>query len=224
MVNKAQVQGRPPMFRPEPGRRSLSRRIPSFLHTIPMDLARFLDLVRGHGWQGMALWGVLIAQALLWVLLVRLHLSIQKEEAPWEECVGKIRSAFLRKLNGEDEIAELKVHRYAPAVDKLVALHFAEAKSDLMTRFLLLRWKTKECLRPYWIRWGYLLIGFGVVVWFLHGLGLDLGLAGLMRTPSDPRLLWVWLGYAMVIAWKLVRLQGNLERVQRSLLLPRKDE
>jgi hypothetical protein len=93
-----------------------------------------------------------------------------------------------------------------------------------MTRFLLLRWKTKECLRPYWIRWGYLLIGFGVVVWFLHGLGLDLGIAGLMRTPSDPRLLWVWLGYAMVIAWKLVRLQGSLERVQRSLLLPRQDE
>jgi hypothetical protein len=189
-----------------------------------MDLARFLELVRSHGWQGMALWGVLIAQALLWVLLVRLHLSIQKEEAPWEECVGKIRSAFLRKVNGEDEIAELKVHRYAPAVDKLVALHFTEAKSDLMTRFLLLRWKTKECLRPYWIRWGYLLIGFGVVVWFLHGLGLDLGIQGLMRTPSDPRLLWVWLGYAMVIAWKLVRLQGSLERVQRSLLLPRLDE
>jgi hypothetical protein len=40
----------------------------------------------------------------------------------------------------------------------------------------------------------------------------------------DPRLLWVWLGYAMVLAWKVVRLQGNLERVQRSLLLPRRDE
>jgi len=34
----------------------------------------------------------------------------------------------------------------------------------------------------------------------------------------------VWLGYAMVIAWRLVQLQGNLERVQRSLLLPRRDE
>jgi hypothetical protein len=28
----------------------------------------------------------------------------------------------------------------------------------------------------------------------------------------------------MVIAWKMVQLQGNLERVQRSLLMPRRDE
>jgi hypothetical protein len=189
-----------------------------------MDLSRFLELVRTQGWQGTALWGVLIAQALLWVGLVRLHLSLRREEAPWEECVGKIRSAFLRKLNGEDEIAELKVHHYSLAVDKLVALHFAETKSDLMTRFLLFRWKTKECLRPYWIRWGHLLIAFGVVVWFLYGLQLDLSVEPLKRTPVDPRLLWVWLGYAMMIAWKLVRLQGNLDRVQRSLLMPRRDE
>ena len=37
-------------------------------------------------------------------------------------------------------------------------------------------------------------------------------------------LLWVWLGYAMILAWKLVSLHGNLDRVQRALLLPRKDE
>ena len=189
-----------------------------------MDLARFFDLVRAAGWQGWALWGVLLAQALLWVGLFRLHLSLHREDAPWEECVGKIRSAFLRKLNGEEEIAELKVHHYTPSVDKLIALHFAEAKSELTTRFLLFRWKIKECLRPHWVRWGHLLIGFGVVVWLLYGLRLDLGDAPLMRTPVDPRLLWVWLGYSMWLAWKLVQLQGNLERVQRSLLLPRRDE
>ena len=189
-----------------------------------LDLGRFWDLVRHSGWQGAALWGVLAAQALLWVGLVRLHLAIVREDAPWEECVGKIRSAFLRQLNGAEEIAELKVHRYAPLADRLIALHFAEEKADLATRYLLLRWKLKEGLRPFWIRWGHLLIAFGVVVWFLYGVRLDIGTEVLKRTPVDPRLLWVWLGYAMVIAWKLVRLQGNLERVQRSLLLPRKEE
>ncbi|HET8900795.1 MAG TPA: hypothetical protein VFM84_02555 [Holophagaceae bacterium] len=189
-----------------------------------MDLSRFLDLVRSAGWQGMALWLVLAAQAVMWVLLVRLHFALRREDAPWEECVGKIRSAYLRKLNGEEEIAELKVHHYAPLVDKVLALHFQEQKSEAFARWLLTRWKIKEGLRPYWIRWGHLLIGFGVVVWFLYGLEIDLGSSVLKRTPCDPRLLWVWLGYAMAIAWKLVRLQGNLERVQRSLLFPRKDE
>jgi len=51
-----------------------------------------------------------------------------------------------------------------------------------------------------------------------------MGTEALKRTPVDPRLLWVWLGYAMVLAWKIVRIHGNLERVQRSLLLPRRDE
>lgn len=189
-----------------------------------MDLLRFLELARTHGWQGAALWGVLLAQALLWVGLVRLHLALHREGAPWEECIGKIRSAFLRKVNGLEEITELKVHRYAPLVDKLLALHFAEDKSDRFDRWLLLRWKIREGLRPYWIRWGHLLIAFGVIVWFLYGLRIDLGLDPLKRTPCDPRLLWVWLGYAMIIAWKMVHLQGNLERVQRALLLPRRDE
>ncbi|MCE1229476.1 MAG: hypothetical protein LWX11_08335 [Firmicutes bacterium] len=189
-----------------------------------MDIQRFLELARTHGWQGIALWGVLLAQALLWVGLVRLHWALRREDAPWEECVGKIRSAFLRKVNGQEEINELKVHRYAPLVDKLVALHFAEEKSDRFDRWLLLRWKIREGLRPYWIRWGHLLIAFGVAVWFLNGLRVDIGLDILKRTPCDPRLLWVWLGYAMIIAWKLVHLQGNLERVQRALLLPRRDE
>jgi hypothetical protein len=189
-----------------------------------MDFSRFLELAQSHGWQGMALYGVLLAQAILWVGLVRLHLALQREEAPWEECVGKIRSAYLRKVNGEAELDELKVHRYAPLVDRLIAVNFVEAKSPQLERYLLLRWKVKEGLRPYWIRWGHLLIGFGVVVWFLYGLRLDIGLDPLKRTPCDPRLLWVWLGYAMVLAWKQVRLQGSLERVQRSLLLPRTDE
>ena len=189
-----------------------------------VDLARFWELVRGHGWRGMAMWGVLAAQAILWVGLVRLHFAIRREQAPWEECLGKIRSAFLRKLNGAEELAELKVHRYSPLADALIALAFDEERNDLMTRFLLLRWKAKEGLRPFWVRWGHLLIGFGVVVWFVYGLRLDLGMELMQRTPVDPRLLWVWLGYAMVLAWKLVQLQGNLERVQRSLLLPRRDE
>ena len=53
---------------------------------------------------------------------------------------------------------------------------------------------------------------------------LDLGMEPLKRTPCDPRLLWVWLGYAMILAWKMVRLEGSLERVQRALLLPRREE
>jgi len=189
-----------------------------------MDLLRFLELARNHGWQGMALWGVLLAQALLWVGLIQLYLSLRREEAPWEECIGKIRSAFLRKVNGEDELAELKVHRYAPLVDQLVALHFQEARTPIFERWLLLRWKAKEGLRPFWIRWGHLVVAFGVVVWFLYGLRLDLGMEALNRTPCDPRLLWVWLGCAMLLAWRTVRLQGHLERVQRALLLPRKHE
>lgn len=189
-----------------------------------MDLTRFLEFARTHGWQGMALWGVLLAQALLWVGLVRLHMALHREEAPWEECVGKIRSAFLRKVNGDEEVAELRGHHYAPLVDALVALHFREQRSDLMTRWLLLRWRAKEGLRPYAIRLGHLIIAFGCVEWLLYGLGVDLGTEPLKRTPCDPRLLWVWLGYAMVMAWKLVRLQGCLERVQRALLLPRVEE
>ena len=118
----------------------------------------------------------------------------------------------------------MKVHRYAPLVDQLVALHFTEEKADRFDRWLLLRWKLKEGLRPYWFRWGYLIIAFGAVVWFLQGLRLDMGTDVLKRTPVDPRLLWVWLGYAMILAWKIVRIHGNLERVQRSLLLPRRDE
>lgn len=189
-----------------------------------MDLLKFLELARSHGWQGMALWGVLVAQALLWVGILRLHLALRREDAPWEECIGKIRSALLRKVNGDEELAELKVHRYAPLVDALVKVHFAEARQGIMERWLLLRWKAKEGMRPYWIRWGHLVIGFGMVVWFLYGLRLDLGMDALNRTPCDPRLLWVWLGYAMILAWKIVRLHGSLERVQRSLLLPRRDE
>jgi hypothetical protein len=172
----------------------------------------------------MALWGVLLAQALLWVGLARLHLIIHREQAPWDECVGKIHSAFLRKVGGQEEIDELKIHQYAPLVDALIALHFAEAKSEIFARWLLMRWKVREGLRPYWVRWGRLLIGFGAVLWFLYGLRLDLGLEPLMRTPCDPSLLWVWLGYAMVLAWKLVLLHSNLQWVQRALLVPRREE
>jgi hypothetical protein len=118
----------------------------------------------------------------------------------------------------------LKAHSYAPLVNKLIALHMEDPKGDLFVRWLLLKWKIKEGLRPYWIRWGYLVIGFGIVMWFMYGLRLDIGTEPLTRTPSDPRLLWVWLGYAMVIAWQLVRLQGNLERIQRVLLVPERDE
>jgi len=189
-----------------------------------MDLARFLEMAQTLGWRGMALWGVLIAQALLWVGLVYLHLGIRREEAPWDECVGKVRSAMLRAADGGEELAELRIHRYAPLVDRLIAVHFADQEGDLFARWLLTRWKIKEGLRPFWIRWGHLLIAFGIVVWFLHGLRIDIGFEALRRTPCDPRLLWVWLGYSMILAWRLVRLQGLLERVQRALLLPRKEE
>jgi len=187
-----------------------------------MDLSRFLDLVRNYGWQGMTLWGALLAQAILWVGLLRLHLAIAREDAPWSECVGKIRSARLRQAGGAIEMETLKGQSYSPLANKLIALYLEDAKSEIFVRWLLLRWKIKEGLRPYWIRWGHLLIGFGVVVWFIYSL--DIGIEPLKRTPCDPRLLWVWLGCSMVIAWRLVRLQGNLERVQRALLAPERDE
>jgi hypothetical protein len=66
-----------------------------------------------------------------------------------------------------------------------------------------------------------LVIGFGVVVWFIYGLQKYIPFEKIARTPVDPRLLWVWLGAAMVEAWRLVGLEGNLERVNRSLLFPR---
>lgn len=189
-----------------------------------MELTRFLQASQEFGWRGMALWAVLLAQAILWVGLVRLHLSLYRENAPWAECIGKIRSALLRSAHAEEELAELRVHRYAPLVDRLIAVHFAEQKSETFTRWLLLRWRAKDGLRPYWVRWGHLLIAFGIVVWFLYGLRLDIGFEPLRGTPCDPRLLWIWLGYAMFLAWQMVRLHGHLEHVQRALLLPRKEE
>jgi hypothetical protein len=196
----------------------------AFAEDAHMDLTRFFDLVINYSWQGMAVLGVLLAQAILWVGILRLHLAIKRENAPWNECIGKIRSAHLRQAGGKSELDALKGHSYAPLVDKLIALRLEDTKSDVFVSWLLLRWKIKEGLRPYWIRWGHLLIGFGVVVWFMHGLQLDIGIEPLKQTPGDPRLMWVWLGYSMVIAWRLVRLQGELERVQRALLVPERDE
>jgi len=189
-----------------------------------MDLPRFFDLVRNYGWQGAALLGGLLAQALLWVMLLRLSLAIKRENAPWDECVGKIRSAQLRRMGGEAETDTLKGHSFAPIVDRMVATHFGDSNGETFVRWLLLRSKIQEGLRPYWIRWGHQVIGFGVLVWLLYGLQIDIGTANLSRTPCDPRLLWVWLGYSMVIAWRLVRLQGDLGRVQRALLVPERDE
>ena len=189
-----------------------------------MDISRFFDLVLNYGWQGMAIWGVLLAQAILWVGIIRLHLSLIRENAPWNECIGKIRSAHLRQVGGAAEMETLKGHSYAPLVDKLIALSLQDNKSYVFVRWLLLRWKIKEGLRPYWIRWGHLVIGFGVMLWFSYGLRLDIGTEPFKRTPADPRLLWVWLGYAMVIAWQLVRLHGYLERIQKVLLVPERDE
>jgi hypothetical protein len=188
-----------------------------------LDLSRFLDLVRNNGWQGMAVWGVLLAQAVLWVGILRLQFALMRENAPWDECIGKIRSAQLRKMGGAEELEALKGHSYAPIVDRLIALHFEDAKGELFVRWLLLRWKIKDGLRPYWIRWGHLVIGFGVALWFLYGLRLDIGTEPFTRTPADPRLLWVWLGYAMFIAWQMVRLQGDLDRILKALLVPERD-
>jgi hypothetical protein len=188
-----------------------------------LDLSRFLDLVRNYGWQGMAVWGVLLAQAILWVGILRLQFALIRENVPWGECIGKIRSAQLRRAGGEEELEALKEQSYAPIVDRLVALHLEDTKGELFVRWLLLRWKIKDGLRPYWIRWGHLVIGFGVVLWFLYGLRLDIGTEPFTRTPSDPRLLWVWLGYAMFIAWQMVRLQGDLERILKALLVPERD-
>jgi hypothetical protein len=205
-----------------------------------MDLSRFLDLVRNYGWQGAALLGVLLAQAALWVELFRLHLTIKRENAPWDECVGKIRSAQLRRMGGAEETETLKGHSFAPIADGMIALHLAKGTqrgrggeaetskgsggNEIFVRWLLLRSKIQEGLRPYWIRWGHQVIGFGVLVWLLYGLQIDIGAENLSRTPCDPRLLWVWLGCSMVVAWRLVRLQGDLERVQRALLAPEMDE
>ena len=43
-----------------------------------MDFARFLELARSHGWQGLSLWGVLVFQALLWVGLVQWMEKLQR--------------------------------------------------------------------------------------------------------------------------------------------------
>lgn len=118
-----------------------------------MDIQQFLNSVASLGWQGTSLWFVLLGQIILWVGLLRLHFRINRESPNWEECVGKIRSAFLRKINGEEEIAELKIHRYAPSVDRLIELNFREQSLELSSRYLLLKWKIKECIRPYWITW-----------------------------------------------------------------------
>jgi hypothetical protein len=189
-----------------------------------MDLTRFLHLVSNYGWQGAALLGVLLAQAILWVMLLRLGLSIRRENAPWDECIGKIRSAQLRRVGGAAELDALKGHSFAPIVDRMVALHLGGAGGETFVLWLLLRSKIQEGLRPYWIRWGHQVIGFGVLVWLLYGLQLDMGADNLSRTPCDPRLLWVWLGFSMAVAWRLVRLQGDLGRVQRALLAPERDE
>jgi hypothetical protein len=189
-----------------------------------MDLLRFFDLVRNYGWQGAALLGVLLAQAILWVMLLRLGMAIRRENAPWDECVGKIRSAQLRRMGGAAEAETLKGHSFAPIVDRMVTLHLGDTKSDTFVLWLLLRSKIQEGLRPYWIRWGHQIIGFGVLVWLLYGLQSDIGAENLSRTPCDPRLLWVWLGCSMVVAWRLVRLQGDLGRVHRALLAPERDE
>ena len=189
-----------------------------------MDLTRFFDLLSEYSWQGIAVLGVLLAQAAIWVGLLRLHLAIAREGAPWDECVGKIRSAQTRARGGERELASLRARGYAPLVDRLISLHLDGPDIEMFERWLVLRWKIKEGLRPFWIRWGHLLIGFGIVVWCMYGLQTDIGPEPLKRTPADPRLMWVWLGYAMLVAWRLVGLRGGLERVQRALLVPERDE
>lgn len=184
----------------------------------------FSNIFGSTTFQDVALLMVIIGQALLWLTLIRLHIQISKENPSWEEAVGKIRSAFLRNINGEEEREELKVHRYAPIVDRLVQLNFEELSQELMTRYLLLRWKLKERIRPFWVSWGYQIIFFGIIVWLLYGLQKEWVGERLVRTPVDPRFLWVWLGGAMFQAWRLVALEGNLERVIRSLLFPRRNE
>ena len=61
--------------------------------------------------------------------------------------MGKIARPFLRKLNGEDEIAELKVIAYAPLVDSSSPC-ISPKPSRAFPALAAAAWKAKEGLRP----------------------------------------------------------------------------
>ena len=118
-----------------------------------MDLSRFLDVVRNSGWQGMAL-GCAAGPGCLWVGLVRCT-GRAPRRSPWEECVGKIARPFLRKLNGEDEIAELKVIATRPWWTSSSPA-FRRSQVELFLRCCCCV-EGQRRSSSYWIRWGHLL-------------------------------------------------------------------
>jgi hypothetical protein len=162
-------------------------------------------------------------QILLWAVLIYLHIALQHEEVSWRECVGKIRSAYLRKIHGEEELNELRVHNYSPLVNKLIALNFAQCNSSVAERSLLLRWKIKDELSPYFTYWYYLIIAFLVAVWFTLNLIIHVGLESLKLTIYDPRSLLLWFMYAIILVRKQIFIWIGLGRIEQSLLLPQYD-
>ena len=186
-----------------------------------MDFAGWSGVMCTDRYRSICFLMALAYQLLLWIGLVRLHIDLKREDIYWEECIGKIRSAYIRKLGGEEELDTLKKHKYAPIVDKLITLNFYEVKSSVVERYLLLRWKIHDELHLYLIRWLRLLFAFLVAVWFISGSIVSND--KLWLGEHQTILLWVWLLYALRLAQKQITIWRGLEQVQRSLLLPHRD-
>lgn len=189
-----------------------------------MHLDKLLTFMCVNKWQYLSTCSMVVCQILLWTGLVYLHVILQREEAPWKECVGKIRSAYLRKVNGEEELSELRVHNYSPLVNKLIALNFAQYNKSITERSLLLCSKTRKELFFYLIYWCYLMIGFFIAIWLMLDFTIYADLESLRFTVFDPRLLLLWLGYAIILVRKQIFIWIGLERIKQSLLIPQYDE
>jgi len=161
---------------------------------------------------------ILAYQIIIWVGLIWLHVDLRREDIYWEECVGKIRSAFIRKVGSKEELDALKACHYAPIVDRLVAINFAAIDASLVERHLLLRYNAQDGLYFYLIRWLRLLSAFLIAVLFFCSSVLKKDC--LWFHDHQFILLFAWLLYAIRLAKKQISICRGLEMVQRSLLLP----
>lgn len=186
-----------------------------------MNLAVWSDVIFKNSCSNLHLLAMAACQALIWAGLVHLHIDLKREDIYWEECIGKIRSACMRKIGSEEELDALKGRHYAPIVDRLITINFADVNGSIMERYLLLRCSIQNALCLYLIRWLRLLFVFLVVIWFVSG-----PMANLNQTwfsAHQVMLLWAWLFYAIRLAQKQISIWRELERVQQSLLLPHHD-
>jgi len=181
-----------------------------------------VDATQISNWQSVSFWVACIAAILLWGVLIRLHIAINREETAWGECTGKILSALLRKNNPAEELEELKVHSYTPIIDKLISIHFSENSSPGFDRWLLMESKIKEALLPYWHSLGALLVIFGIVIAFCQLFEQFSGIVAFYSGIFKCKYICIWLLYAGFLAIKLWQININLGLVQRALLLPQK--